>query len=54
MHPAPHPLALLIALPLMAVWTLVALVIDALRALDAALAMWLSEPRDTDERGCWL
>ncbi|MCC6649037.1 MAG: hypothetical protein IT374_26150 [Polyangiaceae bacterium] len=49
----PNPLALLIALPLGAVWTLVALVIDALRALDAALALWLSEPRGVDERGCW-
>lgn len=26
---------------------------DALRALDAALALWLSEPRGVDERGAW-
>lgn len=53
MHPSPHPLALLLALPLMAAWSLVACVLSALRALDAALAMLLGEPRDCDERGGW-
>lgn len=54
MPAVPNPLALAVMMPLVAAWSLVALAIDALRALDAALAMWLSEPRDTDERGCWL
>ena len=51
MHPSPHPLALLLALPLMAAWSLVALVIEAARTIDGAVALWLSEPREVDERG---
>lgn len=50
MPAVPNPLALAVMFPLVAAWTLV---VAALRALDAALAMLLSEPRDLDERGCW-
>lgn len=53
MHPSPHPLALLLALPLLAAWSLVALVIEAARTIDGALAAYLSEPRGVDERGSW-
>lgn len=53
MHPTPHPLALLLALPLLAAWSLVALVIEAARTIDGALALWISEPRGVDERGSW-
>ena len=51
--PAPNPLAALLALPLLAAWSLVALVIEAARTIDGALAAYLSEPRGVDERGSW-
>lgn len=51
MHPTPHPLALLLALPLLAARALVALVIKSVRTIDGAVALWLSEPREVDERG---
>lgn len=53
MHPTAHPLAVLLALPLGVAWTLVAAVIEAALTIDGAAALWLSEPRDVDERGCW-
>lgn len=50
MPAVPNPFALAVILPFVAAWTLV---VAALRALDAALAMLLGEPRDCDERGGW-